>query len=186
MLPPPPSEPPPDGASKFVLDLSQGAEEAIRRLQARAATLAKKGQHVKVRLKFRGREIAYVPLAVLLAAEAATFLGGGGLLRLLVVNALGKTFLDVEFVNEADGVVEAGRAKLLEGELEAALAKFREAISMDAEHAAAHLNLGVALKLQGSREEALAAFDAAARFDPDGDHGREARRQAELLRPRNT
>ncbi len=175
-----------EGAKSFRVDLSEGVEKAFERLKERLARLVKKGQHTKVRLKFRGRELATLPIPVLLAAEAATFLGGGGLLRFLVVNALGRTFLDVEVLNDADAVVQAGRQRLLDGELDDALAKFREAISMDPGHAAAQLNLGIALKLKGAREEAAKAFEEAARLDPEGETGKEARRQLDAMKSRGT
>lgn len=168
----------------FSVDLSNGVEDALKKIQEQARHLVKKGQHTKVRVKFRGKELATFPMSVLLAAEAATFLGGGGFLRFILVNALGRTFLDVEMINEADTVVASGKQRLLDGDLDEALARFREAIVMDRDHPAAHLNLGIALKLKGQRDEAQAAFEKAAGLDPDGDTGKEARRQLESLKPK--
>lgn len=178
-----PDQPPEGEPRAFAVDLSQGLEQAFDKVRERAQHYLKRGQHTQVRLKLRGKEIATIPLTALLAAEAATFWFTGPL-RLLLLNALGRTFLDVEFINEADEVVAQGKKRLLEGELEEALTKFREAIAMDGEHAPAHLNLGVALKLKGERADASTAFERAARLDPDGDTGREARRQIELLKSR--
>ncbi len=89
-------------------------------------------------------------------------------------------------INDADQVVQAGKERLLDGELDDALARFREAVAMDPGHAGAQLNLGVALKLKGQREEAIAAFEQAASLDPDGDTGKEARRQLEAMKSRAT
>jgi tetratricopeptide (TPR) repeat protein len=172
-------------ARSFSVDVSNGLEEGLRTLKERASQYVKKGAYTKVRIKFRGRELATLPLTVLLAAEAATFLGGGGILRLLVVNALGRTFLDVEFINEADTVVAAGKQRLLDGDLDEALARFREAIAMDGAHPGAQLNLGIAMKLKGDRAGAQAAFEKSASLDPDGDTGKEARRQLEALKARS-
>jgi hypothetical protein len=52
---------------------------------------------------------------------------------------------------------------------------------MDRDHAPAWLNLGIALKLKAERAEACGAFEKAAALDPEGDTGKEARRQVELL-----
>lgn len=176
-------ETPPKG---FSVDLSGGWEEAFKTVQDKARVLLKKGQHTKVRIKFRDRELATMPLSMLVAAEAASFVlaGPARILHIIAANALGRTLLDVEFVNEADAVVTAGKARLLEGELDEALERFREAIAMDPNHAPAQLNLGIALKLKGQRDDARAAFEKAAQLDPDGEAGREARRQLELLKAR--
>ena len=187
--------PPPDDESKddgetipksFSVDLGGGVDEALRTVTDKARQLLKKGQHTKVRVKFRDRELATMPLSMFVAAEAASFLlaGPAGLVRILAANAVGKVLLDVEFINEADAVVAAGKARLLDGELEEALARFREAIAMDAKHGPAQLNLGIALKLRGDRDGAQAAFEKAAAIDPDGETGREARRQLEVLKSR--
>jgi tetratricopeptide (TPR) repeat protein len=176
---PEPNEPP----RNFTVDLTDGLDEALKKLRDRASHYYKKGQHTQVRVKFRGREIATLPLTMMVAVEAATFWWAGPL-RLIVANALGKTFLEVEFINEADNIVTAGKQRLLDGELDEALAKFREALEMDRQHAGAYLNLGIAQKLKGEREECLQAFEKAAALDPNGETGKEARRQIEKLKPR--
>lgn len=170
----------------FSVDLSEGAEAALRTVSDKARQLLKKGRHTRVRLRFRGRELATMPLSVFVAAEAASLVlaGPARLLGVLAANAVGKVLLDVEFINEADAVVATGKERLLDGELDEALARFQEAIDMDVEHPAAHLNLGIALKLKGDRAGAQAAFEKAAALDPHGDPGREARRQIELLKAR--
>ena len=177
--PPPPAD---DNARQFRLDLGDGFDEALKRLRDRAEHYYKKGQHTQVRLRFRGKEIATVPMNALIAVEAAGWALGAGWLRLIAVNALGKTFLDVEFINEADSVVAAGKERVLDGELDEALAKFRQAIEMDRDHPAAHLNLGVALKLKGDRDGAIEAFAKAVALDPAGETGAEARKQLEKFK----
>jgi tetratricopeptide (TPR) repeat protein len=172
---------PEDNERQFRIDLGDGFDEAIKNLRERAEHYYKKSQHTQVRIKFRGKEVVTVALPVLLAVEAATFWWTGPL-RLLLMNAMGKTFLDVEFINEADHVVAAGKERLLDGELDEALEKFREAITMDRDHPGAHLNLGVALKLKGQKDEAMAAFEKATALDPSGETGKEARRQIEKFK----
>lgn len=177
---------PEEAPRSFSVDVSRGVEEGLRAAAEKARVLLKKGKHTRVRLSFRGRELATMPLSVFVAAEAAglLFAGPARLLGMLAANAVGKVLLDVEFINEADAVVAAGKARLLDGELEEALARFREAIQMDAAYAPAWLNLGIALKLRGNREDAQAAFEKAASLDVDGDVGKEARRQVEALKSR--
>lgn len=170
----------------FSVDVSRGLEEGLRTATERARVLLKKGKHTRVRLSFRGRELATMPLSVFVAAEAASlFLAGPArLLGVLAANAVGKVLLDVEFINEAGAVVATGKDRLLDGELEEALACFREAIEMDGAFAPAWLNVGIALKLRGDRDDARAAFEKALNLDADGDIGKEARRQLEALKSR--
>lgn len=172
----------------FSVDVSRGVEDGLRTAVEKARVLLKKGKHTKVRLGFRGRELVTMPLSAFVAAEAAGLLlaGPARLLGVLAANAAGKVLLDVEFINEAESVVATGKERLLEGELEAALACFQEAIEMDAAHAPAWLNLGIALKLGGDREQAREAFEKAAALDANGDVGKEARRQVEALMSRAT
>jgi hypothetical protein len=56
---------------------------------------------------------------------------------------------------------------------------------MDRDNAAAHLNVGVALKLKGDRDGALSAFEKAREKDPEGPIGTEAERLAAPLRPKD-
>jgi tetratricopeptide (TPR) repeat protein len=171
------------GVEGFTVELGPDVEKALEAIRQQAQKWLKKGRHTSVRLKFRGKELATVPLGALVAAEAASFVLFGPL-RVLVTNLLGRAVLEVELVNEADAVVAAGRERLLEGELDLALEKFREAVAMDDTHPAAHLNLGIGLKLKGERDAAAQAFERAVALDPAGDTGREARRQLELLKAR--
>lgn len=167
----------------FSVDLEKGIEEGLRRLREEATHLLRKGQHTRVRIKFRGKELATVPLAVLVASEIATF-WWAGLLRVLLVNVVGRTFLEVEVINEADAVIATGKQRLLDGDLDEALEQFQKALAMDPRHPVVHLNLGIALKLKGEREGAQAAFEKASQLDRAGDAGKEARRQLETLKPK--
>jgi tetratricopeptide (TPR) repeat protein len=160
-------------------------EESLKKLQGEMVHWANKGRYTKVRFKFRGKQLLPdLPLAAVVAAEGLTFYWGG-ILRALIANVVGKSVFQVEFVNDADKQVQAGKEALLSGDVDQALELFREALSMDRDNAAAHLNVGVALKLKGDREGALAAFEKAKEKDPDGPLGTEAERLAAPLRPKS-
>jgi hypothetical protein len=159
-------------------------EEGLKKLQGEMVHWANKGRYTKVRFKFRGKQLLPdLPLAAVVAAEGLTFYWGG-ILRALVANVVGKSVLQVEFINDSDKRVQAGKEALLSGDVDQALALFREALSMDRDNASADLNIGVALKLQGDREGALAAFERAKEKDPEGPVGTEAERLAAPLRPK--
>jgi tetratricopeptide (TPR) repeat protein len=160
-------------------------EESLKKLQGEMVHWANKGRYTKVRFKFRGKQLLPdLPLAAVVAAEGLTFYWGG-ILRVLVANVVGKSVLQVEFVNDADKRVHAGKEALLSGDVDQALGLFREALSMDRDNAGAHLNIGVALKLKGDRDGALAAFEKAKAKDPDGSIGTEAERLAAPLRSKS-
>jgi tetratricopeptide (TPR) repeat protein len=160
-------------------------EESLRKLQDEVVHWANKGRYTKVRFKFRGKQLLPdLPLGAVVAAEGLTFYWGG-ILRALVANMVGGSVFQVELINDADKRVVAGREALLSGDVEQALTLFREALAMDRDNAGAHLNVGVALKLKGDREGALAAFDKAREKDPEGPIGAEAERLAAPLRPKD-
>ncbi|XXF78863.1 tetratricopeptide repeat protein [Myxococcaceae bacterium GXIMD 01537] len=160
-------------------------EESLRKLQDEMVHWANKGRYTKVRFKFRGKQLLPdLPLAAVVAAEGLTFYWGG-ILRALVANVVGGSVFQVELVNDADKRVQAGREALLSGDMDQALALFREALAMDRDNAAAHLNVGVALKLKGDREGALTAFEKALAQDPQGPIGAEAERLAAPLRSKD-
>lgn len=160
-------------------------EESLKKMQGEMVHWANKGRYTKVRFKFRGKQLLPdLPLAAVAAAEGLTFYWGG-ILRALVANVVGKSVLQVEFINDSEKRVQAGKEALLSGDVDQALALFREALSMDRDNVAAHLNVGVALKLKGDREGALAAFEKAKEKDPDGPLGAEAERLAAPLRPKS-
>jgi len=169
-----------DATKKVAVDLEGGLDEAFGTISAQARDLMAKGQHTRVRIKFRGRQLTELPIAVVAAAEAAS-LWWFGPLRLLLGHVVGKSVLDVEFVSNADAHVAEGRAQLADGELDKALAAFDKALSMDRKCAAAWLGRGVALKLRGDKPGAKAAFEEAESCDPHGESGREARRHLDNL-----
>ena len=164
------------------VNLMQGKQrdEAFAKVSERARDLLSKGQHTRVNIKFRGRTLAELPIAVVAAAEVAS-LWWFGPLRLLLGHFVGKTVLDVEFISNADEHVAAGRALLADGDVEDALAEFDRALAMDRRCEGAHLGRGIALKLSGDKIAARAAFERAEELDPHGEVGREARRHLDNL-----
>jgi tetratricopeptide (TPR) repeat protein len=160
-------------------------EESLGKLREELVHWTNKGRYTKVRFKFRGKQLLPdLPIAAVVAAEGLTFYWGG-ILRALVFTVAGGSLLQVEFVNDADKRVQAGKEALLAGDLDDALAHFREALAMDRDNIGAHLNVGVALKLKGDRTGALAAFERAKALDPEGPLGAEAERLAAPLRPKD-
>ncbi|WP_375756237.1 tetratricopeptide repeat protein [Corallococcus exercitus] len=167
----------------FEIDPAQ-LEAGFKKLRGELVHWTNKGRYTKVRFKFRGKQLLPdLPLAAVVAAEGLSFYWGG-ILRVLVANVVGKSVFEVELVNDADKRVQAGREALLSGDVDQALTLFREALAMDRDNASAHLNVGVALKLRGDREGALAAFETAKAKDPEGGVGAEAERLAANLRPK--
>lgn len=167
-------------AKRMAVDVSEGLDGAFSKVSEQARDLMAKGQHTRVRIKFRGRQIAELPIAVVAAAEVASFWWFGPL-RVVLGHVVGKAVLDVEFVSNADHHVEAGRAFLGDGELDKAVAEFDKALSMDRRHAGALLGKGIALKLRGDKAGARVAFEQAEEADPRGESGREARRHLDNL-----
>ena len=165
---------------KVAVDLGKGWDEAFGTIREQAKDLMAKGQHTKVRIKFRGRVLAELPIAVVAAAEVASWAAFGPF-RLVIGHLLGKAVLDVEFISNADNHVAEGREWLADGEMEKALAAFDKALSIDRKSAGAHLGRGLALKLRGDRAGAKAAFEKAEECDLHGEAGREARRHLDNL-----
>jgi len=169
-----------EAAKKMAVDLSEGLDGAFGKITAQARDLMARGQHTRVRIKFRGKQIAEVPIAVVAAAEVASFWWFGPL-RVVLGHVVGKAVLDVEFVSNADQHVAEGRRWLQEGEVEKALAEFDKALAMDRRNAGAHLGRGIALKLRGDKAAAREAFQKAEEVDPRSEPGREARRHLDNL-----
>lgn len=161
-------------------------EASLNKLKAQVVTLAKKGRYTKVRFKFRGKQLLPdIPLAAVVAVEGATFYWAG-LLRALVITLAGRTLLDVELVNDSEQKLAKGKAALLSGDLEEALAAFRQAEDMDGGNPAVHLNLGIALKLKGNHAEARSALERAHQLDPKGPLALEVERLLRTLTPAGT
>lgn len=167
-------------AKRMAVDLSDGLDGAFAKVSERARDLMAKGQHTRVRIKFRGRQIAELPIAVVAAAEVASFWWFGPL-RVVLGHFVGKAVLDVEFVSNADQLVAQGKALLSDGEVDKAVAEFDKALAMDRRHAGALLGKGIALKLRGDRAAAKEWFEKAEDADPRGEAGREARRHLDNL-----
>ena len=167
-------------AERMAVDLSGGVEDAFGKVSEQARDLMAKGQHTRVRIKFRGKQIAELPIAVVAAAEVASFWWFGPL-RVVIGHVVGKAVLEVEFVSNADHHVTEGRKLLGDGELTKAIAEFDKALAMDRRHAAALLGKGIALKLKGDKAAARACFEKAEDSDPRGEAGREARRHLDNL-----
>lgn len=167
-------------AEKMAVDLTEGLDDAFAKVSQQAKDLMSKGQHTRVRIKFRGKQIAEAPIAVVAAAEVASFWWFGPL-RVVLGHVVGKAILDVEFVSNADHHVALGRKLLGDGELEKAIAEFDKALSMDRRHAGALLGKGIALKLKGDKTAAREYFEKAEDADPRSDAGREARRHLDNL-----
>jgi tetratricopeptide (TPR) repeat protein len=156
-------------------------EESLKKFRDQIVQLTKKGRYTKVRFKFRGKQLLPdLPLAAVMAVEGATFYWTG-LLRALVFNLAGRAVIDVELVNDSEKRITAGKEALLSGDLDVALASFREALDMDPENPLVHLNLGVAYKLKGQKEVARLALQQAKKFDPHGPTGSEADRLLQTL-----
>jgi tetratricopeptide (TPR) repeat protein len=169
-----------EAAKRMAVDLNDGLDGAFGKISEQARDLMAKGQHTRVRIKFRGKQVAELPIAVVAAAEMATFWWFGPL-RLVIGHVVGKAVLDVEFVSNADHHVAEGRGHLADGELEKATSEFDKALAMDRRHAGAHLGKGIALKLRGDKAGARAHFERAEEFEPRGEAGREARRHLDNL-----
>lgn len=156
-------------------------EQSLRKLGSELTDWAQKGRYTKVRFRFRGKPLLPdLPLAAVVAAEGLTFYWGG-ILRALLMNVAGGTLLDVELVHDADKEIQAGKEALLSGELDRAIDHYRRATRMQRDGAQGHLNLGIALKLMGEREEAKAALQRALDLDAEGPAGAEAKRLLERL-----
>lgn len=169
-----------ESAKKMAVDLSDGFDGAFGKITEQAKDLMSKGQHTRVRIKFRGKQVAELPIAVVAAAEVASFWWFGPL-RLVLGHVVGKAVLDVEFVSNADHNVQGGRAFLADGELDKAITEFDKALRMDRRHAGALLGKGIALKLRGDKQGSRKCFEQAEEIDPRGEAGREARRHLDNL-----
>src|SRR5438309_6959845 len=138
---------------RMAVDVSEGLDGAFARVSEQARDLMAKGQHTRVRIKFRGKQIAELPIAVVAAAEVASFWWFGPL-RVVLGHVVGKAILDVEFVSNADHYVAEGRKLLGDGELEKAIAEFDKALAMERRHAGAILGKAIVLTLKGVKTAA--------------------------------
>lgn len=160
-------------------------DEAVRQLGERTKAMVEQGRHLKVRLKYKGRPLMPdVPLPVFAAAEVAG-LWTLGLMQALVFNLGAKAFLEVEFIHEATERVAEGQKLYQEGEVEAAEAKYREALRMKPGDTAALYHLGVLLRVTGRKDEARECFAKAAEDVAHADGVRAAEALERLDRPKS-
>lgn len=142
-------------------------EDTLKSLRQRLSDSFTAGRYTKVRLSYRGRSILPdIPLAVFLATEGVTFWLISPLPALLI-NLGAKAMLDVEFIHAADELVQEGLTLYLDGELGAAEAKYREALTRRPDDPAALYNLGTLLRVTARQEEALRVLRQAA-MGPEG------------------
>ena len=151
---------------KFELD-PDAIEESLRQLRDRVGDSFKAGRHTKVRLSYKGKQVGPdVPLAMFLAGEGVA-LWFTGPLGALLVNLGAKVMLDVEFLHEADELVREGLALYLDGEIEEAEAKYREALTRRPDDPSALYNLAVLCRIAGRVNEARELLHKAA-TGPEG------------------
>ncbi|MGQ0508558.1 MAG: tetratricopeptide repeat protein [Myxococcaceae bacterium] len=164
-----------DTGNAFSLEIDPlQIEGTLAKLKDHFVQWTNKGRYTKVRFKFRGKPLLPdLPLGAVLAAEGLTFYWGG-ILRALLFNIAGKSVLDVELINDSEKRIQKGKEELLVGELDKALVCFNEALAMDRDNPAAHLNLGIVFKLKGNLSGAKEALFRARDLDPEGPVGAEA------------
>ena len=140
----------------------QTIRERIRSSSAWVQSSVAHGRYVKVRLSYKGKPIGPdIPLAMFLAGEGLAFLVISPLVA-VVVNLGAKALLEVEFIHEADQLVEEGLSAYLDGEVERAEQKYRDALKRRPDDPAALYNLGTLLRVTGRKEEAITTLRRAA------------------------
>lgn len=145
----------------------QAIRERVRASSTWVQASVAHGRYVKVRLSYRGKPIIPdIPLAVFLAGEGLAFLAVSPLAAMLV-NLGAKALLEVEFVHDADQLVQDGLVAYLDGDVEKAEAKYREALRRRPDDPAALYNLGTLLRVTGKKDEAIATLRRAA-MGPEG------------------
>ena len=146
---------------KVEIDPDQ-VEASFQNIQEQVKKLAADGRYTKVRIKFRGKAISPdIPLGVFIAAEAAAF-WYAGLMRILAFNVGVRSFVEVEFIHQADEKIAEGMAAYADGEIDEAETAYREALAMSPEHPGAHYRLGVLLRVSGRSDEARSHLGKAA------------------------
>jgi len=137
-------------------------EEGLRRIRDKLADSFAAGRYTKVRISYRGTAIGPdIPLAVFLAGEGVAFWLMSPL-GVLLANLGAKAVLDVEFIHVADELVQEGLSLYLDGEIEDAEAKYRQALERRPDDPSALYNLGTLLRVSGRSEEALRVLRKAA------------------------
>lgn len=151
---------------QFEID-PERVQETLERLRDRVRDSFVAGRYTKVRLSYRGKALGPdIPLAVFLAGEGVAFWLLTPIAALLV-NLGARAILEVEFVHEADELVQEGLELYLQGEIEAAEAKYRAALDRRPDDPSALYNLGTLLRVAGRKDEALSTLRKAA-MGPEG------------------
>lgn len=151
-------------------------DDSIREFGAKVRGLYDQGRYTKVRVSYKGKQLGPdIPMAMFLAGEVASFWWAGPM-RAIVLNLGVRSVIEVELVHEADGVVREGVELYMQGEVEAAEARYREALRMKPADTAALYNLGVLLRVTGRPAEAIDCFTRAGKDEQhaDGARAREA------------
>jgi tetratricopeptide (TPR) repeat protein len=151
-------------------------DESLRELGERARKLVADGRYTKVRIKYKGKPVLPdIPLAAMVAAEGVS-LALAGPLRLVLMNLGVKAFVEIELVHEAGERVREGQELFAAGEVDAAEAKYREALQMKSDDPSALYHLGVLYRVSGRRDEAQKSLQraAAAGDHPDAERARDA------------
>lgn len=142
-------------------------DETLRKIREEVRESFHASRYTKVRLSYKGKSIVPdIPLAVFLATEGMTFWLMTPLPALLM-NLGAKAFLDVEFIHDADELVQEGMSHYLDGELDLAEEKYREALVRRPDDPAALYNLGTLLRVKGDAEGARRALRKAAMGPPE-------------------
>lgn len=142
-------------------------EETLREIRRRVGESFQSSRHTRVRLSYRGRRLGPdIPLAVFLAGEGVAFWLLSPLPALLV-NLGAKAVLDIEFIHDADELVQSGLQAYLDGELDIAEQRYREALRKRPDDPAALYNLGTLLRVSGRTAQARDALRRAA-MGPEG------------------
>ncbi|MCB9741748.1 MAG: hypothetical protein H6741_02470 [Alphaproteobacteria bacterium] len=166
-----------DFFKRFKVDIDPDAiDDSLKELGAKVRGLYDQGRYTKVRLLYKGKQMGPdIPVTLFVAGEVASFWWMGPI-RALIVTLGVRTFLEVELVHEADAVVLEGVELYMDGEVEAAEAKYRKALRMKPDDTAGLYNLGVLLRVTGRKPEALDCFRKAASDEehPDGERARAA------------
>ena len=160
--------------------------QAIGQIAKEAQYWAKRGRYNKVRILRGGKQVLPdIPVAALLAVEAATFFWSG-LLRGVIANVAGKVLFEVVLINDAHEHLSAGREHFLHGDLDEAFREMQAALAIDERDPEIHLALGSLQRARGLRDEAIASLKKVLQLDLNsdsgsdsqfGEHGEEAKRQ---------
>jgi tetratricopeptide (TPR) repeat protein len=161
----------------FRIDIDpERIDESVKSLQEKLKRMVDQGRYTKVRLKYKGKALMPdIPFGVFIATEAVSF-WYAGLFRALVMNLGVKTFIEVELIHQADEKVKEGIELYMNGDIEAAEEKYREALKMKPGDVSALYNLGILLRVTGRRDESMTCLQQAAEAGshPDAERAQEA------------